>query len=110
MRNDRPTPPFGKEVLIKKRYWKRGDLEDTHETALYMYQDYENHGHCVLRGDGNYAIAPYYIAQVTQPVDDAVCIAVLEELDKDRDALEVRRRLREKTEECARGGREDYGL
>ena len=97
MRNDRPTPPFGKEVLIKKRYWKRGDLEDTHETALYMYQDYENHGHCVLRSDGNYAIAPYYIAQVTQPVDDAVWIAVLEELDKDRDALEVRRRLREKT-------------
>ena len=97
MRGDRPNPPFGKEVLIKKRYWKRGDLEDTHETALYMYQDYENHGHCVLRSDGNYAIAPYFIAQVTQPVDDSVWIAVLEEIDKDRDALAVRRRLREKT-------------
>ena len=97
MREDRPTPPFGKEVLIKKRYWKRGDLEDTHETALYMYQDYENHGHCVLKSDGTYAIAPYYIAQVTQPLDDSVWIAVLEEIDKERDALAVRRRLREKT-------------
>ena len=97
MRGDRPTPPFGKEILIKKRYWKRGDLEDTHETALYMYQDYENHGHCVLKNDGTYAIAPYYIAQVTQPLDDSVWVAVLEEIDKDRDALAVRRRLREKT-------------
>ena len=97
LRGDRPTPPFGKEILIKKRYWKRGDLEDTHETALYMYQDYENHGHCVLKNDGTYAIAPYYIAHVTQPLDDSVWIAVLEEIDKDRNALAVRRRLREKT-------------
>ena len=50
-----------------------------------------------MRSDGNYAIAPYYIAQVTQPVDDSVWIAVLEGIDKDRDALAVRRRLREKT-------------
>ena len=97
MRQDRPTPPFGREVLIKRRYWGRGDLEDTHETARYMYQDYEGHGHCVLRSDGRFEVAPYFIAQVPKPVEDSSWIAIVEEIDKEREALAVRRRLREKT-------------
>ena len=97
MKEGKPTPPFGREVLIKRRYWGRGDLEDTHETARYMYQDYEGHGHCVLRQDGRFEVAPYYIAQVPWPVEESSWIAVLEEIDKERDALAVRRRLREKT-------------
>ena len=94
MRNERQTPPFGKEILIKRRYWGRGDLENTHETARYMYQDFEGHGHCVLKPDGMYAVAPYYITKVSMPVDDSTWLAVLEEIDKDREAIAVRRRLR----------------
>ena len=97
MRQDRPTPPFGREVLIKRRSWLRGDLQDTHETARYMYQDYEGHGHCVLRSDGRYEVAPYFLAQVPKPVEDSSWIALREEIDKEREALAVRRRLREKT-------------
>ena len=97
MRTDKQTPPFGKEILIKRRYWGRGDLENTHETARYMYQDFDGHGHCVLKPDGMYAVAPYYITKVSMPVDDSTWLAILEELDKDREALAVRRRLRGKT-------------
>ena len=97
MRNEKPTPPFGKEILIKRRYWGRGDLENTHETARYMYQDFDGHGHCVLKPDGMYAVAPYYITKVTMPVDDSTWLAIVEEIDHDREALAVRRQLRGKT-------------
>ena len=56
------VPPFGHELLVKKRFWKTQELEGTHEAPRP-----DAHGHLVLRQDGATAIAPYFITKAKEP-------------------------------------------
>ena len=49
---------FGDQVLIKKRNWRTKLLEPTHEVSHYLTPVVESHGHCVLRENGRWGIAP----------------------------------------------------
>ena len=95
-REDRPIPPFGETVLVKRRYWGRKTLEPTHEKVIYIARDPEAHGHRVLRENGALAVAPYFIAKTQDPVTDDKWIALLAEQDREAQAYDVRRRIRGK--------------
>ena len=89
-------PAFREKVVIRRRNWKTKLLEPTHEESRYLTPVLEAHGHCVLRGDGRWGIAPYVIKGVQRPEleGDQVWIGFLEEAD--RDEMRVRRRIRGK--------------
>ena len=89
-------PAFGEKVVIRRRNWKTKLLEPTHEESRYLTPVLEAHGHCVLRGDGWWGIAPYVIKGVQRPEleGDQVWIGFLEEAD--RDEMRARRRIRGK--------------
>ena len=88
-------PAFGQKILIRKRIWRQKALDPTHEEARYLTPLVESHGHCVLRGDGRWGVAPYVIRNVDRPpVTEATWLAILEEVD--RDEVEERRRIRGK--------------
>ena len=95
-REERPVPPFGATVLVKRRYWGRKELEPTHERVTYIAPDPEAHGHRVLRESGALAVAPYFIAKTEDPVTDDKWLALLAEQDREAQAFDVRRRIRGK--------------
>lgn len=95
-------PSFGAEVLVKRRFWGRHDLQPTHERVRYIAPDPEGHGHLVLRPEGNAVVMPYYIGKTKDPELQEVWIALMTEQDHDAEALEKRRRLRTKTSPGAR--------
>ena len=89
-------PGFGDKVIIRRRNWKTKLLEPTHEETTYLCPVLDAHGHCVLRGDGKWGIAPYVIKDIQRPQldDQQVWIGFLEEAD--RDEMRERRRIRGK--------------
>ena len=93
---EKAIPGFGQKVLVKKRIWRQRALEPTHESSIYLTPVIESHGHCVLRGDGNWGVAPYVLKNVQHPppVTDEMWLAVLDEIEKDE--VEERRRIRGK--------------
>ena len=95
-RDEKPVPPFGATVLVKRRFWGRGDFEPTHQAVRYVASDPDNHGHRMLDKEDKMLIAPYYIGKTVSPVTDAAWIALLAERDREVEALDVRRRIRGK--------------
>ena len=89
-------PAFAQKILVKKRIWRQRALDPTHEEARYLTPLVESHGHCVLRGDGKWGIAPYVIRNVEQPPPptESMWLAILDELEKDE--VEERRKIRGK--------------
>ena len=87
------APGFGKKILVKKRVWRTKTLEPTHEEAHYLSPLVECHGHCVLRGDGRWGVAPYVIRNVEKPPPptEDMWIAILEEIEGDE--IEVRKKI-----------------
>ena len=80
----------------RRRVWRQKALDPTHEEARYLTPLVESHGHCVLRGDGRWGMAPYVIRKVEKPPPptDSMWLAILEEVD--RDEVEERRKIRGK--------------
>ena len=101
-------PPMLEEILVRKRRWRRGVLlEPTCEKVKYLCPAWDHHGHWVLKEDGTKAVARYYLRRLNEPVSESVWVALEKEVD---DALNARRRLREKTSpmfRCLQG--EDKG-
>ena len=95
--HEKPCPPFGAQVLIKRRFWGRQDLQPTHEVVRYMSPDPDSHGHRVMKENGMVAVAPYYIAKATKPDYDEVWVGLIAEQDQEHQALDIRRRIRGKT-------------
>ena len=89
-------PGFAQKILIKKRIWRTKALEPTHEEAWYLTPLVECHGHCVLRGEGRWGIAPYIIRNVDRPPPptEDMWLAIVEELEKDE--IAERRKIRGK--------------
>ena len=96
-KEDRPVPPFGERVLVKRRHWGRQDLELSHEMVRYIAPDPDGHGHVMLRESGNVATLPYYIGKTQKPEQKDSWIALMTEQDDEIEAHAKRRRLREKT-------------
>ena len=96
-KEDRPVPPFGERVLVKRRHWGRRDLEPSHEMVRYIAPDPDGHGHVILRESGNVATLPYYIGKTQRPEQKDSWIALMTEQDEEIEAHARRRRLREKT-------------
>ncbi len=94
--NTKRIPAFGEKVVVRKRIWRTKLLEPTHEESRYLTPVLDAHGHCVLRNDGRWGIAPYVIKGVKKPEIDSeqVWIGFLEEAD--RDEMRGRRRIRGK--------------
>lgn len=90
------TPEFGAKVLVKKRNWRTQALEPTHEPTKYLTPVPQSHGHCVLRENGRWVVAPYVIRNVEQPPPptDEMWLAIVEEIEKDE--IQERRRIRGK--------------
>ena len=93
---EKQIPGFGQKVLVKKRIWRQKALEPTHESSIYLTPVIESHGHCVLRNDGLWGVAPYVIKNIQHPPPptDEMWLAILEEMEKDE--VEERRRIRGK--------------
>ena len=89
-------PAFGEKLLIKKRNWRTKVFQPTHEEARYMTPSIESHGHCVLKADGRWGIAPYVVRHVAQPppATEEMWLAIAQEEEKDE--AEERRRIRRK--------------
>ena len=89
-------PGFGDKVLIKKRNWRTKLLEATHEVSHYLTPVVETHGHCVLRENGRWGIAPYVVRNVRYPPPPTqqMWLALAEEAD--RDEVQERRRIRDR--------------
>ena len=89
-------PAFGEKVLVKKRIWRTKALEATHESSRYLAPMIEAHGHCILRQDGRWGVAPYVIKNVQSPPPptEEMWLALMEEAE--RDEAQERRRVRGK--------------
>ena len=92
------VPPFGQEILVRKRYWKTKELEATHERVRYIAPVPESHGHLILRPDDSLAVVPYVIGKTQDPpVSDETWLGILNVGKEEEDAYAVRRRIRGKT-------------
>lgn len=71
-------------------------MEPTHEEGFYLTPVSQAHGHCVLRTNGRWGVAPYVIKNVQQPppLEEETWIALVHEVEKDE--IEERRRIRGK--------------
>ena len=89
-------PQFGEKLLVKTRNWRTKAFQPTHEVARYLTPAIEAHGHCVLREDGRWGVAPYVVRNVQEPPPpkEEMWLAIAEEVD--RDEVQERRRIREK--------------
>lgn len=97
-------PPMLEEVLVRKRRWRRGVLmEPTCEKVKYLCPAWDHHGHWVLKEDGTKAVARYFLRRLTEPISESTWE------EEVADALEVRRRLRQKTSPIFRGLRQEEG-
>ena len=93
---EKKIPAFGQKVLVKKRSWRTKVLEATHEEARYLAPLVEFHGHCILRENGRWNVAPYVIQEIQQPPPPTEQMWLALADDADRDEVEERRRLRGK--------------
>ena len=92
------VPPFGAEVLVRKRYWKSKELEPTHEKVHYVAPVPEVHGHLVVEADGAFRVAAYVMAATKEPPEsEETWIAIKTEVEDREDEAEIRRRIRGKT-------------
>ena len=93
---DMKIPAFGEKVLVKKRIWRTKALEATHESSRYLAPMIEAHGHCILRQDGRWGVAPYVIKNIQSPPPptEEMWLALMEEAE--RDEVQERRRVRGK--------------
>ena len=88
----RPSwPRFLEEVRVRKRTWRRDDLDPRVEKVQYLCPSVENHGHWVIKEGEAPRLTRYILAPTTEPEDETVWIAVERE---GRDAQEQRRRIR----------------
>ena len=89
-------PPFGSKVLVKKRNWRTKMMEATHEETTYLTHVAQVHGHCVLRTNGRWGVAPYVIKNIQKPppLEEEMWLALVHEVEKDE--VEERRRIRGK--------------
>lgn len=104
-------PPFMEEVLVRRRHWRRGVLmEPSTEKVRYICPAWDHHGHWVQKEDGSKVVTRYVIRKLREPVTEDVWIALEEEA---LDALQSRRRMREKTSPALRMldglGEENHG-
>ena len=90
------VPPFGHELLVKRRFWKTKELEGTHEVVKYLAPRPDAHGHLVLRQDGRTAIAPYFTKAKEPEPSQWTWLAVTKAMDEEEDPHEIRRRIRGK--------------
>ena len=89
------VPPFMEEVLVRRRHWRRGVLmEPSTEKVRYICPAWDHHGHWVLKEDGTKIVTRYVIRRLAEPITEGVWVALEEET---LDALQARRRMREKT-------------
>ena len=87
-------PPFMEEVVVRKRHWRRGVLmEPSTEKVRYICPAWDHHGHWVLKEDGTKVVTRYVIRKLREPATEDVWVALEEET---LDALQARRRMREK--------------
>ena len=89
-------PQFGEKLLVKTRNWRTKAFQPTHEAARYLAPAIEAHGHCVLREDGRWGVAPCVVRSIQEPPPpkDEMWLAIAEEVEKDE--VQERRRIREK--------------
>ena len=89
-------PPFGSKVLVKKRNWRTKMMEATHEETTYLAPVAQAHGHCVLRANGRWGVAPYVIKNIQKPppLEEEMWLALVHDVEKDE--VEERRRIRGK--------------
>ncbi|CAL1157428.1 unnamed protein product, partial [Cladocopium goreaui] len=88
----RPSwPRFLEEVRVRKRTWRRDDLDPRVEKVQYLCPSVENHGHWVIKEGEAPRLTRYILAPTIEPEDETVWIAVERE---GRDAQEQRRRIR----------------
>ena len=91
------VPPFGHELLVKRRFWKTKELEATHEKVRYLAPRPDAHGHLVLRDNGSTAIVPYFIMKTQEPEpSQSTWMAVTKAAEEAEGPYEVRRRIRGK--------------
>ena len=90
-------PPFGHELLVKKRFWKTKELEGAHEKVRYLAPRPDAHGHLVLRQDNTIAVAPYFIKKTSEPAPSLeTWMAVVRAAEEEEDPHVARRRIRGK--------------
>ena len=91
------VPPFGHELLVKRRFWKTKELEATHEKVRYLAPRPDAHGHLVLRDNGSTAIVPYFIMKTQEPEpSQSTWMAVTKAAEEAEGPYEIRRRIRGK--------------
>ena len=90
------VPPFGHELLVKKRFWKTKELEGAHEKVRYLAPRPDAHGHLVLREDNTIAIAPYFIKKTSEPAPSLETWMAVVRAAEEEDPHVARRRIRGK--------------
>ena len=86
-------PPFLSTVLVKRRFWRAGDLMPSQEKVRYLCPSWLNHGHWVVREDGTRVLTRSVMSHTMEPHHEGGWVGD----DAGEDALEVRRRIRGKT-------------
>ena len=90
-----PTwPQFWKEVVIRKRRWKRGGFEPTMEVVRYVSPAPEEHGHWVQPEGEVPRLTRCYVQKAERVPNEGTWIALEKETV---DELSKRRRIREKS-------------
>ena len=87
-------PKFMEPVLVRKRNWRRDDVEAVSHEVRYICPAWSDHGHWVLRPDKTAAVTRYVLKPAPRREVDQVWLALEE--DDERHAMDVRRRLRGK--------------
>ena len=71
----RPSwPRFLEEVRVRKRTWRRDDLDPRVEKVQYLCPSVENHGHWVIKEGEAPRLTRYILAPTTEPEDETVWI------------------------------------
>lgn len=79
---------------MRKRTWRRGELDPNVEKVKYLFPSAEDHGLWVQAEGGVPRLTKTLMMKTTTPVDDAIWVA----LERDAvDAVQARRRIREKS-------------
>ena len=87
-------PPFMEQVLVRKRRWKKGEMEPTMENVRYLGLSPENHGHWVVEKGESPRVTRCILTKASNPPTEGQWIALERDL---LGGLTLRRRLREKT-------------
>lgn len=81
------------KVIVRKRNWKRDNLEPVSHEVRYVCPAWSDHGHWVLRGDGGVSVTRYVLRPAPRREIDEVWLAME---DDAQDPLIARRRIRGK--------------